>query len=292
MATFYQEEIEMIDLNNYKTVIFHHIPKTAGTTLYSVFDSQFSGKIHTISGNQLEHEQSLNDFIHAGEDYKSSIELLKGHRLYGVHHHLPQPCAYITVVRDPAKRFFSSYFQMLKVKPELPERLAFIEHKMTLEEYVEKGDIYFGYNSQIKSFLNLFDPKLEITKDHLNQALEIAKRDFLLIGITERFYETVVLLNQIRGIHITHFSSRNVGFNYKSEEISSELIKRYDELNSMDRAFYVELEKMFQAKIDSIPGFEMLLSEFKIQHERINRRMKLKNQLLKPLRNLKKLFRK
>jgi hypothetical protein len=281
----------MIDLVNYKTIVFHHIPKTAGTTLYGILDEQYSGKIHTINGNQLEHEKSLSDFIHSSDEYKKSIGLVKGHRLYGVDQNLSQSCAYITIVRDPAKRFISSYYQMLKVKPELPERIDFIKNKLTLAEYIERGDIYYGYNSQIKSFLNLVDPELEITQAHLNNAIEIAKRDFLLVGITERFYETIVLLNHIKGINITHFSSKNIGFNYNSTEVSHELIDKYDGLNKMDRMFFHEIEKIFQEKINSTPNFDKMLLEFRVKNERKNKMIQLKNKLIKPLLGIKKLFR-
>lgn len=280
----------MVDLINFKTIIFHHIPKTAGTTLYGIFDSQFKGDVYTINGNQLEHEESLKEFINLSEKVKNNIKLLKGHRLYGIDSEMHNPVAYITVIRDPAKRFISSYYQMQKVKPELPERIEFIESKISLEQYIEKGDLYYGYNSLIKSFLNIQDPKMEITPEFYANAIQIAKDKFLLVGLTEKFDETIVLLNQISGIDIRYYLRKNVANNYDSKGIDEKLLNRYNELNSWDHKFYKEMEILFTNKIKEVNNFNEQLLKFRSGNQKMNNRIARVHQMKFPLRMVKKIL--
>ena len=107
-------------------IIFHHVPKTAGTTLYSVIDSSYLGRIHTISGNQTEHESSKNDFANLPLELRNEIDLLKGHRTFGMHALFSGSVKYFTVLRKPAQRHISGYYQLLKVKPELEDRKSVV----------------------------------------------------------------------------------------------------------------------------------------------------------------------
>jgi len=250
-------------MNGRQKLIFHHIPKTAGTTLYSVIDESFNGKIYTVSGNQLEHQQSIQNFIAMSSEEKNSYDLIKGHRTYGLHTELDPPVKYFTVLRLPAQRHISGYFQLLKVRPDLPERKAFVENPPTLEEYIKKGDIYYGQNPQLKTFLNIPDPDYKITAADLEIAVHKLKDEFVLVGLTERFDETCVLLNQLDGFHIRHYLNKNVAKNYERGKISPGLIDLYDSTHPYDIEFYQVAEKLFAQKWEALMDKDRLLEEFR-----------------------------
>jgi ribosomal protein L22 len=82
-----------------KTVIFLHIPKTAGTTLHSIIERQYpSSVVHTIDGRRV--HQSIAQLKDMSEEKRSKIKCLKGHIPFGLHEYLPGSSAYITFKRS------------------------------------------------------------------------------------------------------------------------------------------------------------------------------------------------
>ena len=92
-------------------LVFMHIPKTAGTTLYP-----------SLQWNYPPH-QTLHIDIPKNEmyrmegvplEYRSSLRLLHGHFAFGIHKYIPRSCRYVTVLREPVARVVSAYKHVLK----------------------------------------------------------------------------------------------------------------------------------------------------------------------------------
>lgn len=267
-------------------IIFHHVPKTAGTTIYSIVDSSFDGKVFTINGNQTEHEDSVKHFINLPQSEIDKIDLLKGHRTFGLHKFFSGSVKYFTVLRKPAQRHISGYYQLLKVKPELEERIKFIQSPPSLEEYIVQGDIYYGKNPQIKTFLNIPDPSIEVDEDMYQYALKVMKEHFFIIGLTERFDQTCVLLNQVNGFHISHYLKKNVAHNYNPSDISGELIDLYEKNHVYDMRFYSEVEKIFNEDWNNLLNGDKLLRDFQQSNAKWNDYFLKKTKLRSFLRKL------
>jgi hypothetical protein len=267
-------------------IIFHHVPKTAGTTLYAIIDNSFSGRIHTISGNQTEHESSKKEFEQMSADQQNEIDLLKGHRTFGMDSLFSGTVKYFTVLRKPAQRHISGYYQLLKVKPELEERKNFIEAPPSLEEYIRNGDIYFGKNPQLKTFLNIADPKVEVDEALFQDAIRIMKEQYFMVGLTERFDETCVLLNQFEGFHISKYVRKNVAKNYNPNLVSKELIELYNRLHPFDVRFYEAAVDLFQNKWQKLQDRDDLLRNFQSNNLKWNRRFQRKEKWKTLIRKL------
>src|SRR5690349_20650120 len=87
------------------TLIFLHIPKTAGISLRQVLINNTPGPafriIHPIS--DVERLAALP------ESERAALELVDGHLYYGIHSLLPRPCRYMTMLRDPVEQVLSLY---------------------------------------------------------------------------------------------------------------------------------------------------------------------------------------
>lgn len=270
------------------TIIFHHIPKTAGTSFHSVIDENFKEGVYTISGNQIEHELSIQKFIELSVAEKSKIKLLKGHNVFGLHEYFTNKCDYITFVRKPAEKHISGYYYMLKAKAILPERVEFAKKPPSLEDYIKDGDIYYGNNPLVKAFLNIRDPKVLVDEILFKKATKILTDKYTFIGLTEAFDESLVLLDSLYKMNIKGYVKRNVGTNYDRDKLDPNLIDLFNKHNPFDVKFYEFAEKLFWNKISSLGiGFESDLVTFKERNKRFNIKNKAKIKIKKALKRIK-----
>ena len=90
------------------TIIFLHIPKTAGTTLHHIINRQYRQRQLYVYDNSR--EDALDAFINLSPQTKASLKLIRGHLSYGLHEHLPGTHSYFTFLRDPVDRVLSHYY--------------------------------------------------------------------------------------------------------------------------------------------------------------------------------------
>ncbi len=160
------------------TLIFLHIPKTAGTTLRSILRQQYPPE---VTYNYY-HDPEKAAFHELTASQKQRYRLLCGHMNYGIHQHLPGDSRYITILRDPVARVISYYNHV--------RRRGDIEQGLPLTQFVEQG---LGKDN--RQTLSLAgdgaDDPLQTAKDHLDACA--------LAGITERFDESIILLKHLLG---------------------------------------------------------------------------------------------
>ncbi|MCI0728869.1 MAG: hypothetical protein L0332_19435, partial [Chloroflexi bacterium] len=78
--------------NNQPTIIFLHIPKTAGTTLNAILDSYYPReKSYTTYSTPRYPDGSLEELKAFTEAEKARLDLIEGHLAFGVHELLPRP---------------------------------------------------------------------------------------------------------------------------------------------------------------------------------------------------------
>src|SRR6185503_6377926 len=118
-----------------KTLIFCHVPKTAGTTLNRIIESQYNPlRIHSIPG--AKRIVGIERFKRLPEPRRRKIRVLKGHVEYGLHAYLPQPSTYMTMLREPVAQVISSYYYGLSSKAH-PLVEIMNARNTTHEEYVD-----------------------------------------------------------------------------------------------------------------------------------------------------------
>ena len=112
-------------------LVFIHVPRTGGTTVWQVFRSAWPGKVRRIgSGNERRTERQLNELL---EHPTSPLALIGGHvRLSAVPAHVPKE-RMITFIRRPRERVISSWFSQIRTRkrngiPVSEDRDALLEH--------------------------------------------------------------------------------------------------------------------------------------------------------------------
>ncbi len=169
--------------------IFLHIPKAAGTTFIQVLERQFPrGTVlarHALGLNGL--EPRIADI--PGPE-RAKIRCLHGHFLHGVHAALPGPSRYLTMLREPVDRHVSSYFFALQ-NPDAPRNRWVRERPTDLDGYLAVLEDEGRLNRQTHLIAGPALP--DEPTDVLARARLHLERDFDLVGLTERFDETLLL---------------------------------------------------------------------------------------------------
>ena len=88
------------------TLIFIHLPKTAGMSLREVLLKE-AGRTPTFwIVNPVKDTTWLRSIP---LETRATYSLVEGHMYYGVHELLPCPSVYMTMLRDPVERILSYY---------------------------------------------------------------------------------------------------------------------------------------------------------------------------------------
>ena len=227
--------------HNSDCVIFVHIGKTAGTTLSVILIRQYAGQtifaVDASKGTTIETLKALPD------EEKSQINLLRGHILFGLHEDLPQPATYITMLRNPVNRIVSLYYHILREETHYLHE-AVTSQKMTLEDYVTSGlagEIDNFQGRALAGYESTRIPVGECDRTLLSKAKVNVKDHFSVVGITERFDDSLRLMKERLGwATLPVYKSMNIATNKpkREREISESTIRLIQSHNALDCELY------------------------------------------------------
>lgn len=169
-------------------VLFLHIPKTAGTTFYDCLKQAYGkNKIVEFHGAP---ERSIEGFrTEIYDSRKSEIACIKDHMYFGLHYYLDEPSQYITFLRDPVKRIISLYRYLQQSLNHKQHQLA---ANKTLDEFAVSCQLHKNGQTRFLAGSNLVDPEDVL----LARAQENLRNNFTVVGLTERFDESLVLMKE------------------------------------------------------------------------------------------------
>lgn len=221
------------------TLIFLHIPKTAGTTLNRIIERQYSPfSIYTINPYRI--KASLERLKQLPEKRRRRLRVVRGHLPYGIHKSLPQEVAYVTLLREPAARVLSAYHFVLR-RPLHPL------HRRLTRERLEVDDCLRLFpqfrNLQCRAISGLGDAApcderlLDVAKANLTKS-------FGVVGFCERFEESLILISSTFGWKLSFYENRRVAKSHPLVEPRLEALIR--EHNSLDEELYEFAKTLFE----------------------------------------------
>lgn len=181
-----------------KLLIFLHIPKAAGTTFKHVLRKQY-GQNAIASLPIRDNQNSLKCFIRSSSIFEEEyIKVISGHTIYGVHQHLKRQAIYFSFVREPVSRVISDYYYLLRSK-DYPNHDYVVKNNLTLKEYILSGKskLIDNFQTRVLSGVGEHPDFAQCSQDMLEQAKKNICNDFVLLGIVERFDETLLLLRHL-----------------------------------------------------------------------------------------------
>ena len=261
-------------MNIMKDLFIHlHIPKTGGTTLRDIIQRQYrSEKILMIP----KLEESENILKEVSTSQINQLKLIQGHLKYGIHNHFYRRAKYFAIIRDPINRVLSTYYYVLSQKNN-PQNLSTSNNQMTIYDFVQSGVNPFLINGQTQLISgktgDIDNPIIE-SEELFSLAKENIANDFLFLGITEMFDETILILKNMLGWHMPYYSIANRTKkkpNY--DAVNPTIISFIKEHNQLDIKLY---------NITKTSLLNKIAEENDIFQNRINKFKKI-NRLLNPL---------
>lgn len=204
-----------------RCVIFLHVPKTGGKTMAAALRYKYPAQ--TLFLDSLYAPLELIEEIPL--ERRRRARAVTGHLHYGVHRHMPQTCEYITMLRDPVARVVSHYRHILD-NPRNWLHDAVAGSGMALEDFVSQISEPSLENEQTRLIAGLGDgqmmelgpgrrlrgsekPPPPLTEGDLGQAKRNLDR-FLVVGLTERFDESFILIRRALGWRLPMYERHNV----------------------------------------------------------------------------------
>src|SRR6266480_4084078 len=244
---------------DHEALIFLHIPKAAGTTLNRIIEWQYSPlSIFTIDPLQI--RATPERFRTFSERRRRQLRVVRGHMVYGIHEFLPQGATYITMLRHPVSRLLSAYSFILR-RPLNPMHRKLKGGRLGIEAFVRLTPN--RQNLQCRILAGVED----VTCDQ--RVLDIAKenitKSFSVVGLCERFKESLLLIAKTFDWEIPYYENRKVS--KVRPALEPNVVRMIQEYNRFDMELYEFARKRFEhtlhkkedmmrqalAALDSIP---------------------------------------
>ena len=231
----------MVEVMDQRALIFLHIPKTAGTTLNRIIEWQYNPlSIFTIDPYGV---RATAERLHElPEERRRRLRMVRGHCYYGLHKLLPQGATYITMLRDPVKRFLSSYY-FIQRRPLHPLHRKVKGEQLGVEDFLRltahRQNLQCGMIAGVRAD-KCAESTLELAKKNL--------KSFSVVGICERFEESLVLAALTFDWEIPFYENRKVTKTCpKIDPAAVELIKEH---NRLDLELYRFGNQLFQTSLE------------------------------------------
>ena len=261
-------------MNIRKDLFIHlHIPKTGGTTLRDIIQRQYRAEKILMIPKLKESENIIKEISASNIN---QLKLIQGHLKYGIHNHFHRRAKYFAIIRDPINRVLSTYYYVLSQKNN-PQNLSTANNQMTIYDFVQSGVNPFLINGQTQLISgktgDIDNPIIE-SEELFSLAKENIENDFLFLGITEMFDETILILKNMLGWHMPYYSIANRTKkkpNY--DAVNPTIISFIKEHNQLDIKLY---------NITKTSLLNRIAEENDLFQDRINKFKKI-NKLLNPL---------
>jgi hypothetical protein len=231
------------------TLIFFHIPKTAGLSLDVILEHEY-GQRRVYTPRDYSWINSYDQLAQVPIERRARYAVITGHFQFGLHTLLPGPSVYFTLLREPIDRVLSLYYY-IRQTPVHPLYQTVTAHNLSLEQFLDQIETIEFDNFSVRCLAGAVAvPVGQCAPDLLESAKQNLRQHFSMAGLTERFDETVILLRRAFGWRIPLYLRRNITPNRKAkDQIEPHLIHRLEAMNELDIALYQYVQAEFNEQI-------------------------------------------
>lgn len=246
-----------------QNIIFLHIPKAAGSTLRTIIRRQYStSQVHIVS-SVPDLQQSISQFRSPPLSERAEIRCLMGHGTHGLHDELSGSTEYLTMFRHPVSRVLSNYYYVRR-SPEHRLHEKVTKDEMSLPEYVSSGVNAVLDNQIVRDVTGMKAGDSKPDEETLQQAKSNLDEQFGVVGLVERFDESLLLMKRRYGWSDVSYRKRNVTSSRpRKEDLPSDLIQEIEERNHLNTDLYQYAARKLNRELQQIQlGPELRLLRF------------------------------
>jgi hypothetical protein len=244
-----------------RCIVFVHIPKTGGVTLKRALKWKYPSR--TLYEETL--TKPLEAFGRVSPSERANARVVMGHVHYGVHEYVPQECEYITVLREPVARVASLYTYVLG-HPKHALHADLVHSDSPLEDFLRIDPSVDNHQTRMLSGRGGGELTSRSVEPLGPDALEEAKRNlerFLVVGLTERFDETFILIRRALGWRLPYYLTGNV--TARPKPVTPDALAHIRERNRLDLELYEFADQRLSAAVaEQGPSFARELRAFKV----------------------------
>jgi hypothetical protein len=228
------------------TLLFVHVPKTAGTTLRVVIEQQYLGQGLLVIQHDIPGERAR--FAAMGEQEKRALRAVFGHMCWGWHEHLAtgQPYAYATMLRDPVERVLSLWAHAQLIE----HYLGAAVRGMDLVKFLTSGVTQTADNATVRQLCgrdrfqrkpgaDMLLPLGSITRADLDAA-KAHLDECAVVGVAEQFPRFIGEMNRRYAWRVTSWRNQNVTRwpRLKKSELDKRTLAALEDSTALDRELY------------------------------------------------------
>jgi hypothetical protein len=256
-------------------LVFVHVPRAAGTTLGRVIAAQYPrGRVMSFP------DPDLAERVVAATppEILDGVEAIEGHIYHGIHRHFRQRPQYVTMLRRPVARIVSHY-RYVRSNPVHYLHTTVVNRQIDLVSYA-RGDLSPELrNGQVQMFSARARDLGECDEASLEEAKRVLADEFEVVGLAERFDESLLLMQEALGWSTPYYvpENRSPG---RPDAVDAEAVEAIEAANRFDLALYDFAAELFEERVAAEPELAARVERFR----RRNRLLGPAGRLLRPAR--------
>ena len=236
-----------------------HIPKTAGTTFRYILRREFSpGQVFEAYSEPG--FQPISGFGALDPDRREAIRVVMGHFSFAEVAQIFSGAQHVAFIRTPVARILSLYNHLVTLNQSWKQRSLSLEAFLTAERVIETD------NDQTRRIAGVNPPFGACTPATLDAAIENIEKSFAVVGLSERFDESLMVTKEILGfsqepVYARENVSRHaIGIG----DIDEALVQLIRQRNQLDIKLYQFAQKRLDEQIRRLgPGFSQRVQRFR-----------------------------
>lgn len=257
-------------INPQSPLFFMHIPKTGGMSLFTAFAALWKTGIADLYDMSAARPDNAIEQL-----ARDDVSLVCGHFSFGLHHWGHRPAYYASVVREPVARLTSLYQYCQPMFRAFAGRLKRVGGDMEkLRSDTSLSDFYLDFEQCLRgdtspqAFLDSTSPELDnamvrrfsgwglnpqACPEHmLDKAKENIERYFSVVGVLERYDDTLALLSRTLGLpDLARNHVNRVPQDRKGEPLPAGFIEQIRHRNRLDCSLYDWIVQRFDEHMHS-----------------------------------------
>lgn len=225
-------------LGRSETLLFCHIPKTAGTSFQAVVKAEYwPHQRFFIYNNELNPGSPEPATLARFKRRSRFIQVVYGHFEFGAHRLLGIPPCYATILREPVSRVVSLYHHIAR-DPAWGPLHACINDGLSLEQFVASQINEQAHNYMTRILAGVpFGPSLTYDNALLDRAKENLERYFCAVGTVDTMSEVVAALGERFGWRQRAIPTVNV-MEQPRQEVDDQTREVIAKHNRLDQQLY------------------------------------------------------